>query len=266
MVIKYVLYIQIKSAYIYIHILIIYVDMPISCCTTGIRVYYHYYHHNYHHYVHYHYVHYHYHHNQHHFAMIRGKISTCWGIWLSPGDALGLWQKCFSDWHTTWDGKSPSSAICREEGKRIWHWRFCYLYDALVSYDTRILCTTLCWQWDTEIQWNLSITTTSYDTSLSSRTHPGGPRPPGWALEYRESYRMGNYVSSVCINHFTKWKTGNRLHNKGGRYYQVLLYLAWPIFRWLKARLHPSYCSRVLSHRFYPGALHDDTYHKKYWK
>ena len=36
------------------------------------------------------------------------------------------------------------------------------------------------------IQWNLSITTSSYDTSLSSKTHPGDIGPPGWALEDRE--------------------------------------------------------------------------------
>ena len=74
------------------------------------------------------------------------------------------------------------------------------------------------------IQWNLSITTTSYDTSLSSRAHPGGPGPPEWSLKDRESDKMGNYSSSVCINHFTKWTTGNRLHYKGGRYWQVPLY------------------------------------------
>ena len=74
------------------------------------------------------------------------------------------------------------------------------------------------------LQWNLTIMTTSYDTSLSSWAHPGGRGPPGWALEDRDTDRMGNYLSSVCVNHFTKWKTGNRLYYKGGRYWQVLLY------------------------------------------
>ena len=74
------------------------------------------------------------------------------------------------------------------------------------------------------IHWNLSITATSYDTSLSSRAHPGGSGPPGWALEDRESDRMRNYLSSVCINHVTQWATDNRLHYKGGRYWQVILY------------------------------------------
>ena len=74
------------------------------------------------------------------------------------------------------------------------------------------------------IQWNLSIMTTSCDTSLSPRAHPGGPGPPGWALEDRESDKMVNYLSPVCINHFTKWTTGNQLHYKGGRYWQVILY------------------------------------------
>ena len=78
------------------------------------------------------------------------------------------------------------------------------------------------------IQLNLSITTTSYDPSLSSRAHPGGTGPPGWGLEDRESDKIGNYLSSICINRFTKWKTGNRLHYKGGRYWQVLLYV-YPI-------------------------------------
>ena len=72
---------------------------------------------------------------------------------------------------------------------------------------------------------NLSITTTSYDPSLSCRAHPGGTGPPRWALEDRESDKIGNYLSSICVNHFTKWKTGNRLHYKGGRYWQVLLYI-----------------------------------------
>ena len=48
-----------------------------------------------------------------------------------------------------------------------------------------------------EIQWKLSIRTTSYDTSLSSRAHPGGRRPPGWAPEDREGDRTRSYVSSL---------------------------------------------------------------------
>ena len=34
---------------------------------------------------------------------------------------------------------------------------------------------------------------------------------------------MGNYSFSFCINHLTKWTTGNGLHYEGGRYWQVPL-------------------------------------------
>ena len=97
------------------------------------------------------------------------------------------------------------------------------------------------------LQWSLSIVTTSYHTSLSSWAHPGGTGPPGWALEDIEGDRMRNDLSSVCINHFTKWKTGNRLHYEGGRYWQVLLYILVtiacypaqpaPLCRWTFCRL-----------------------------
>ena len=78
----------------------------------------------------------------------------------------------------------------------------------------------------TTVKWNLSITTTSYNTSLSSRAHSGGPGSPGWALEDRE--REWGTTYPVCINHFTKWKSSNRLHYKGGRYWQILLYIYIP--------------------------------------
>ena len=55
-----------------------------------------------------------------------------------------------------------------------------------------ILRTHICVSWRQTIkllQWNLSITTTEWDTSLPSGAHLGGPRPPRWATEGRKCFQ-----------------------------------------------------------------------------
>ena len=84
--------------------------------------------------------------------------------------------------------------------------------------------------------------------------------PPGWAPEDRESDKTGNYLSSIWINHFTKLKTGNRLHYKGGRYWQVLLYFAfveccqnhvWIYGRGLRKSIIPAWIRNYIHHKMW---------------
>ena len=77
------------------------------------------------------------------------------------------------------------------------------------------------------VLFTISLANTWWDTSLPSGAHMGHLDE----LQKAEIVSKSKLVPSVFIKHITELITGNKSHNRGGRYRQVSLYL-WLMIGW----------------------------------